>query len=840
MIPDINKFTLSNDIIQIIKNEPYSFGFDGMGEMIYYRTYSRTVNEKQEHWPDTVIRVVNGIMSILKNHRIEHKLGWEESYWQNYCKDFALYMLKMRWLPPGRGLWACGSDFMYEKGSAALYNCAFTNMINLRESVTWLMDALMCGCGVGIDIKTETEIIRPSDSIKNYIIEDSREGWVASISELLKAYTEEGTCMPIFDYSKIRKQGKRLKTFGGTASGPDPLIKLHERLHAYLQTYLNYIEGRDVFENYVNLLWEVDKDNLTDANGNNFKNKEELLAKMDKNKTYNLTRLVADICNAIGVCVVAGNIRRSSLILIGSVYDDTFLNLKNLELNPERSSIYWMSNNSVRLTHGDDFNRIPFIAERILKNGEPGFINQINMQKFGRYGRYYVPGSKDWTREYEPDHATGFNPCVTGETLIETTKGLLPVRELMNPFMAVVNGKEYICKGFWSNGKKRVYKIRTDHTIIKVTKDHQFNTRNGYISVKELDVGNEVCLSSSYFKENIMYTNIVEIEELCEKEEVFDCEVNEIKCYSSNGLISHNCGEIPLEHREVCNLAEVFPTRCVINDNFNLEIFLQSLKYATFYTSTITLLPTHWVSTNHVIARNRRIGVSLTGIADLYSQIGFTKLTRHCKDGYKVVRKYNCELAKMNGIQPSIRVTTVKPSGTISSMVGVSSGLHHPQFKYAIRRVRISCTSEIVNLLKDAGYYYEKDHYSDQTLVFEFPINQGNTRPVAQVSIWEQFSLLATLSREWADNAVSMTGEFNKETEGAHIEHLLAQYAPVIKSCSLLPHTEMGVYLQMPYEGITKERYYDMVKGIRKIDWSKFGNSDGICPKYCDGDKCEL
>jgi hypothetical protein len=85
-----------------------------------------------------------------------------------------------------------------------------------------------------------------------------------------------------------------------------------------------------------------------------------------------------------------------------------------------------------------------------------------------------------------------------------------------------------------------------------------------------------------------------------------------------------------------------------------------------------------------------------------------------------------------------------------------------------------------------------------------------------------------------------MTGEFNKETEGAHIEHLLAQYAPVIKSCSLLPHTEMGVYLQMPYEGITKERYYDMVKGIRKIDWSKFGNSDGICPKYCDGDKCEL
>jgi len=645
------RFRLKKQFCENLRNRKANFGFGGFGEATYYRTYSRIKEDgTQEHWPDTVIRVINGIMSVRKSHYLLNRLAWDESRWQEYAMRLADSMFDMRWLPPGRGLWAMGTEYVYERGGAALNNCGAVDTSDISLAADWAMDMLMCGVGVGFNTAWRGENVSMPDKSRPvpYTIPDSREGWVASVRLLIESYTKQGAWFA-FDYSKIRPVGSPIRGFGGTASGPEPLIELHGRIENYLD---RYCEG------------DIDR-----------------------------TRCVVDIMNAIGACVVAGNVRRSAEISLGSVEDGTFLDLKDYEKYPERADIGWMSNNTVILEKTEDFEKLPLIAKRIRDNGEPGIMNLINVQKYARYG------------ERSEDRAWLANPC----------------------------------------------------------------------------------------------------------------------------------SEIPLESFELCNLAEVFSARCETE-----EAFYEALEFATFYASTVALLPTHRPETNAIVVRNRRIGVSLSGVADMLDELGATELTRRLRKGYKLVRQINRELAAEAGVPPSVRVTTVKPSGTISQLVGVSSGMHFPTFQYAIRRMRVGNASRICDVLKKAGIPHEPDRYSAGTTVFEFPINQGKTRKATAVSAWEQFALLAMLQREWSDNMVSCTIYFDPKTEGSQIEHMLAQFAPIIKSVSMLPHTEVGAYEQMPYEGITREEYERRLAEMPEIDWSSFSDSDGIESRFCSNDTCEV
>jgi ribonucleoside-triphosphate reductase (thioredoxin) len=645
---DQHGFKLNQAFQNILIKQIPSFGFDGFGEVVYYRTYSRMKEDgTQEHWGDTVKRVIEGVMTIRKDWYMKHRLVWDENHWQEYAMGMTEMFYAMKWLPPGRGLWAMGTQYVYERGSAALNNCGAVDTTDLSTAAEWTMDMLMMGVGVGFNTVWQGGASKPTGTSR-FTIPDSREGWVESLKLLLDAYTKNKP-MPIFDYSMIRPKGAPIRGFGGTASGAEPLIQLHERVIGYLSAYCD-------------------------------------------GKT-NETRVVADIMNAIGACVVAGNVRRSAEIALGKADDDVFLNLKNAEKYPDRQDIAWMSNNTVILEKSEDFKHLPAIAQRIASNGEPGIMNLLNVQNFGRYGKE----SKDqaW---------------------------------LANP-----------------------------------------------------------------------------------------------------------CSEIPLESFELCNLAEVFPTKCESE-----EEFYKALEYATFYASTVSLLPTHRPETNSVVARNRRIGVSLSGLADELSALGATELTRRLRLGYDVVRATNKKLASEAGIPEAIRVTTVKPSGTISQLAGVSSGMHFPTFKYAIRRVRVGNDTPICGVLKDAGVPNEPDTYSANTTVFEFVIDQGKTRPAKEVSAWEQFAFLAMLQREWSDNMVSCTVYFDKERESDQVEHMLAQFAPVIKSVSMLPHMDEGCYPQMPYEGITQEEFYKRRAALPLIDWSKFGGSDGKEETFCTNDRCDI
>lgn len=304
-----------------------------------------------------------------------------------------------------------------------------------------------------------------------------------------------------------------------------------------------------------------------------------------------------------------------------------------------------------------------------------------------------------------------------------------------------------------------------------------------------------------------------------------------------------------------------------------------------------------------MVSRNRRIGVSIVDGAYWIQLEGLHRVTRYLRNGYKIVRRTNSWANGEAGIPSAIKVTTIKPGGTVPKLVGGVGGIGFATFNYTLRRMRVAKGNPIVPMLKKAGVPSEPCvHDPEGTIIFEF-LTYQNGKPAQQVSLWEQAFNLITFQREWSDNAVSNTLYFkpkwvlinsgvilnkfpkkfkkqqkeiedfnpayafkeltcrdNNETHrivingyGSYdfyvldpqheediIEPVLAHIAPVIKSCSFLPHAAKGVYKQMPEEGLTPAEYKKRRKAIKRFDWSLFSGSDGVDERYCTGPTCEL
>jgi ribonucleoside-triphosphate reductase (thioredoxin) len=385
-------FRLSDDFVATYKEKKAPFGYtdaagNSVGEITFLRTYSRLKEDgMKETWAEVCERVINGMYSIQKDHCKSQRLPWNDSRAQASAKEAFERLFNLKWTPPGRGLWVMGTPIVnVQRNSAALQNCAFVSTMEMTKAnparpFAFLMEASMLGVGVGFDDKgadKDFTIYAPQNTHSTYVIPDTREGWVESLSIILNSYLKPDQFTVKFDYSEVRPAGVPIKTFGGTAAGHEPLEKLH-----------NYI--RKLFDGRAG----------------------EKVTRTD----------LADIGNLIGVCVVSGNVRRSAELLIGRLDDDTFLNLKNAEKFPERNSYDpaapgwgWMSNNSVETTVGQDLDKI---VPGIALNGEPGVIW---MDVSRKYGRLADPVNNK-------DHRiAGYNPCAEQSlesyeccTLVET------------------------------------------------------------------------------------------------------------------------------------------------------------------------------------------------------------------------------------------------------------------------------------------------------------------------------------------------------------------------------------------------------------------------------------
>jgi adenosylcobalamin-dependent ribonucleoside-triphosphate reductase len=384
-------FRLSEDFVLSYKEKKAPFGYkdaagNSVGEITFLRTYSRKkADGTKETWVDVCERVINGMYSLQKEHCRKNRLPWNGAKAQASAKEAFDRLFNLKWTPPGRGLWIMGTPLVnIHKNSAALQNCAFVSTSemtkdNPAEPFMFLMEASMLGIGVGFDDKgsdKEFNIYQPKESVVIDIIADDRESWARATGDLINSYLKPDQSTIEFAYSLIRPFGSPIATFGGTASGPEPLIKLHKAI-------------KKIFHGRAG----------------------QKLTPVD----------IADIGNLIGVCVVSGNVRRSAELFIGRNTEE-FLNLKNIEKFPERNSYDsenpgwgWMSNNSIETTVGADISNI---VDGIALNGEPGVIWMDMSRKYGRL--IDPPNNKDW-------RVAGYNPCAEQSlesyeccTLVET------------------------------------------------------------------------------------------------------------------------------------------------------------------------------------------------------------------------------------------------------------------------------------------------------------------------------------------------------------------------------------------------------------------------------------
>ena len=260
------------------------------------------------------------------------------------------------------------------------------------------------------------------------------------------------------------------------------------------------------------------------------------------------------------------------------------------------------------------------------------------------------------------------------------------------------------------------------------------------------------------------------------------------------------------------------------------------------YAKTVTLGRTHWADTNRVMLRNRRIGCSVSGVAQFITNRGLNELQNWLEAGYDTIQDWDKVYSDWFAIPKSIKTTSVKPSGTVSLLAGSTPGLHYPESRFYIRRVRLSINSDLIEPLKKAKYKIEPAFGSeDSTMVVEIPVDVGEgIRTAEELTIWEQFSIAAFMQRHWADNQVSCTVTFNPETEGNQIANVLNYFQYHLKGISLLPRHDYGAYPQMPYESIDEKEYNKQMKKLNRLTFGVIKNEEAEIDKFCNNDSCEI
>lgn len=415
--------------------------FSNLAKVVYKRTYARNDTGKLETWEETIDRVIAG---NVKNHNVSNK----------EIKRLKEVMMARKAGPAGRGFWFSGAPGHAKLGGVALNNCwglTGDDWMNLVIA----QDLLMLGGGVGLSVeqmfvsklpklKKDVIVVHKSGNDADFIVPDSREGWCELTRRTLESFFVTGKS---FSYSTVcvRGYGETIHGFGGKASGPMPLIACIDKI----STVLKAREGK--FARPIDIM---------------------------------------DVLCCIGEMVVAGNVRRSAIIILGDPNDKEYLTSKRWDLGPVPNQRA-MANLSVVVDSTEDLHPLFW---KTYEAGEPfGIVNRKNIRKYGRMG------------ELKKDSAVIVNPCITGETLVSVADGrvAVPIKTLAD------EGKDVPVHTLAEDGSVAirilrspritgynvpVLKVTLDNgSSVRVTENHKFLTNDrGYVEAKDLMPGDSL------------------------------------------------------------------------------------------------------------------------------------------------------------------------------------------------------------------------------------------------------------------------------------------------------------------------------------------------------------
>ena len=697
-------------------------------------------------------------------------------------------------MPSMRALWTAGEAL--ERENLAGFNCSYL-AVNRKEVFSEALYILMNGTGLGFSVERQNTNLLPEvpselvETEEVLVIEDSKEGWAQALRTYLeRLYDGE---IPKLDYSHIRPKGSILKVFGGRASGPEPLKELMQFV-------------RLTFEN---------------AKGRKLSSLE-----------------CHDIMCYIAKIVVVGGVRRSACISLSNRSDDRMAKAKigQFWLVAQQRAL---ANNSIAYTEKP--NAEEFMADWLnlirSKCGERGIFNRESAEfVVRRTGRRKVVEN------------FGTNPCLRGDMMLLTDKGYERFDSLDGQVVGIVTPEGKVVEGpVWKTGTKDtvVVKFLTPGVDdIVCTPDHRFMLTDGTeceaMDLVVGDTGKELKLHDG---SSATIAAVIS----AGKADVYDFNV-EGHWGIVNGVITHNCSEIILRDSEVCNLSEV-----VVRYDDTLDTLKEKVRKATILgVLQSTLDKYQFVSDEWKknIEEERLLGVSLTGLRD-HPVLGHTSdearvwLTAMKQEAIDTARIWSERL----NINMPAAITCCKPSGTVSQLVNSASGVHPRYARYYIRRVRVSTTDPIFQMLSDKGLHWEpevgEDRESCRTAVFAFPVESPVTSVMnTDVTAIEQLEYWKMIQKYWCEHKPSVT-IFVKDSEWLAAGAWVYENWKWVSGISFLPF-DGGIYPLAPYEAIDEKTYNEMRAAMPEIDfeelpkWEKIDATMGSREFACHGGACEL
>jgi ribonucleotide reductase alpha subunit len=301
-----------------------------------------------------------------------------------------------------------------------------------------------------------------------------------------------------------------------------------------------------------------------------------------------------------------------------------------------------------------------------------------------------------------------------------------------------------------------------------------------------------------------------------------------------NCEMTNPCAEISLSNYECCNLCELY-----LNNIESKKELIDCAELLYKTQKAIAALPFIHEETNKIVHKNMRLGLGVTGICQSLDKVEWLD------DCYVALRKFDKQWSKERGLHESIKLTTIKPSGTLSLLGGATPGVHPAYSQYYLRTVRMASNDKLVQVCKDLGYHTEfllnfDGTENHDTVVVYFPCETPQGAVLAKdMDVLKQLDMVKTLQNVWSDNAVSVTAYYNEDELPSLKKWLKENYKENIKSVSFLLRQKHG-FKQAPYQEIDKDAYNKAKAKVKPLSDIKITGGDIIQGLECEGGACPI